>query len=112
MLTRAQCEKAVTIPEPKGRARQGSPVPLELDGGVLVGARRLVGRNPANVKSLAPGSLRLVFNDLRVKAASKGERVRNPLQYLSNRAFVLLRDEWFGPSFVNIMPTGVGVCSF
>jgi hypothetical protein len=112
MLTRAQCEKAVTISEPIGHAREGLRASLELASGVSVRVQLSMGRNPVNVEPLAPSNLRLVFNDLRVGAASKGERFRSPLQYLSNRAFVLLRGGWFGPSFVTIMPTGVGVCSF
>jgi len=54
----------------------------------------------------------LVFNGLRDGAALEWRRFRNTSKYLQNRAFVLLRDEWFGPSFVTIMPTGVWVCSF
>lgn len=54
----------------------------------------------------------LVFNGLRDGATLEWRRFRNTSKYLQIRAFVLLRDEWFGPSFVTIMPTGVWVCSF
>jgi hypothetical protein len=68
-------------------------------------------RIPANSKFSPPDLFLLVFNGLRDGGALRAERFRNSLRYLQNRAFVLLRSEWFGPSFVTIMPTGVGVCS-
>jgi hypothetical protein len=69
-------------------------------------------RIPAASESSPLGIFCPVFNALRDGAALNWRRFRNTSQYLQNRAFVLLRDEWFGPSFVTIMPTGVWVCSF
>jgi hypothetical protein len=69
-------------------------------------------RTPAGSEFSPRAIFCLVFNGLRDGAALKWKRLSNTPQYLQNRAFVLLRDEWFGPSFVTIMPTGVWVCSF
>jgi hypothetical protein len=112
MLIRAQCEKAVTISEPIGHALDGFCATPKLGSGVRAGARLFVGRNPMNLERLAPSDLCLVFNDLRAVEGLKSKRCTSTPQYLQNRAFVLLQGGWFGPSFVTIMPTGVGVCSF
>ena len=112
MLTLAQCEKAVTISEPMGR----SPWCAEVFMGSKIQQhfrKMLQGRPIPAVSETSPlATFCPVFNGLRGGAALKWGRLSNTPQYLQNRAFVLLRDEWFGPSFVTIMPTGVWVCSF
>jgi hypothetical protein len=112
MLTLAQCEKAVTNAELIGCGLRGFQLPQELSTTEPVLTLPSKERSPANLESLPTAISRFVFNSLRVKTALKRRRFRNPYEYLQNRAFVLLRGEWFGPSFVTIMPTGVCVCSF
>jgi hypothetical protein len=73
----------------------------------------LAGRRVSGTPEFSPLAIFcLVFNGLRGGEALNWRQFRKTSQYLQNSAFVLLRDEWFGPSFVTIMPTGVWVCSF
>jgi hypothetical protein len=112
MATQARCEKAVTISEPMRRTRWSSKVIVSSEPRLHSQALLFGQRIPARAKFSLPDLFFPVFNGLRDIAALRTEQFRNILQYLQNRAFVLLRSGWFGPSFVTIMPTGVGVCSF
>jgi len=112
MLTVAQCEKAVTILGLIRYARTVFKATLDLSASVPAGRPLSKGRIPALFETLAATLSCLVINDLWAGMNSNWIRFKSPLQYLQNRAFVLLRGEWFGPSFVSIMPTGVRVCSF
>ncbi len=112
MLTQAQCEKAVTISEPMGRRPWSSDVVATSETLVRPWMLKLERQVRAFSVSSQLGLFRLVFNGLRVQEAAKQKRLRTIRKYLQNRAFVLLRDGRFGPSFVTIMPIGVWVCSF
>jgi hypothetical protein len=112
MLTQAQCEKAVTISEPMGRLPRSSEVVAASRTQVRLWMLKFERRDRAFYLSSQIGSFRLVFNGLGNLAAAKQKRFTTIRKYLQNRAFVLLRDARFGPSFVTIMPTGVWVCSF
>jgi hypothetical protein len=112
MATLAQCEKAVTISEPMGCTAWSSKAIVSSKDPLCFPTRLSGGRIPAGSKFSLPDLFFSVFNDLRGLASTRGRQFRNILRYLQNRAFVLLRSGWFGPSFVTIMPTGVGVCSF
>ncbi len=111
MQTQAQCENTVTISEPmvctrevsEGRWESKGPLPQ-----LAVLSRTQIGVRP---EFLALAIILLVFSDLRAKTPWKWRRIRNPIQYLQNSAFVLLRGEWFGPNFVTILAEGVRVCS-
>jgi hypothetical protein len=112
MATQAQCEKAVTIPEPKGRARKGVRSFQEYQS--LLAAEK-VGRANRVLSCLAIPACRvvcIVFNDLRAGLAFRWKRSSDLFQYLPNRAFVLLQGGWFGPNFVTIFAEGVRVCSY
>jgi hypothetical protein len=112
MLTEAQCEKAVTISEPMGRLPWSSEVVTASNTQVQLWGLKLERQiRPFSISSQI-GIFRLVFNGLQNQAVAKRKRFRTIRKYLQNRAFVLLRDGRFGPSFVTIMPTGVWVCSF
>jgi hypothetical protein len=111
MLTRAQCEKAVTISEPTGHALDGFRTTPELNAGAPEGAAPFGARISGCGKFLTLTIRRFIFNDLQANPGLPRRQVRSPFQYLQNRAFVLLRGGRFGPSFVTIMPIGVWVCS-
>jgi hypothetical protein len=112
MLTQAQCEKAVTISEPMGRLLWSSEVVTASKTQVQLWVLKLERQiRPLSISSQI-GIFRLVFNGLRNQAAAKWKPFGTICKYLQNRAFVLLRDGRFGPSFVTIMPTEVWVCSF
>ena len=112
MLTRAQCEKAVTIRESVGCPERG--------GVILAGAKALMAAPVlASLRETHDGYgfswsavLRRVFNDLRAGVALGWKRLGRPAKYLPNRAFVLLQRAWFGPNFVTILAKGVRVCSY
>ncbi len=112
MLTQAQCEKAVTISEPMGRLPWSSEIVTASKTLVHLWMSKLERQFRAFFVSFQIGVFRLVFSGLRNQSAAKRKRLRTIRKYLQNRAFVLLRDGRFGPSFVTIMPTGVWVCSF
>jgi len=111
MATQAQCEKAVTISEPLGRSLWRSEVTVGSKSPSPSASWLSGQRIPAGLLFMLSDTFFPVFNGLRDVTGLRSERFRNSLQYLQNRAFVLLRSGWFGPSFVTIMPTGVGVCS-
>jgi hypothetical protein len=112
MLTQAQCEKAVTISEPMGRI----PWSSEIVTASKILVQLWMSKPERQVRAFSISShiriFRLVFNGLGNQVAGERKRFGTIRKYLQNRAFVLLRDARFGPSFVTIMPTGVWVCSF
>jgi hypothetical protein len=112
MLTQAQGEKAVTISEPMGRRPWSSKIVTTSKIQVQLWQLKLERQVRALSVCAQIGIFRLVFNGLRNQVAGKRKPSRTIRKYLQNRAFVLLRDARFGPSFVTIMPTGVWVCSF
>jgi hypothetical protein len=114
MLLPAQCEKAVTIPEPLWRPTDGPSIP---DGSKtpLVFCIFALGE-PLRPVSGASDSWVLdvflpVFRGLQAKRASGRERFRSAAGYLQYGHLPATQRARFGPNFVTIQPTGVCLCS-
>jgi hypothetical protein len=112
MLTRAQCEKAVTISEQVGYSGGGVRISLPVKAPMAACVLRCLWPAQEAFRFSSAAALHLVFNDLRAGVALTWKRLRRSPQYLPNRAFVLLQDSWFGPNFVTILAKGVRVCSY
>lgn len=110
MLRPAQCEKAVTIPEPMGRPHIGLGVPIGSKTPIDLGAPVT-----ASIDSWVSGSCRSclsvnfmpIFNGLQAEKAWGG----SPVHDVREGNYGCTRGERFGPNFVTIQPSGVCVCS-
>ena len=114
MLRPAQCEKAVTIPEPMGRFPKGPRVctgwKSSIDWGTLAPASP-VAESRGSTNSCLSGDFSPIFNGLQAGKDRRLKRLGRPVHDVRKGNFVCTRGGRFGPNFVTIQPLGVCVCS-
>lgn len=109
----AQCEKGVTISEPRGcppegvRVPYGSKTPLVSRGRFLVG---YLAQLQGFLTSSRTGSNLSAFNELRGKKGCARKRWMGLVHYLLDGHGGSTESARFGPNFVTIQPIGECVC--
>ncbi len=110
----AQCEKAVTISEPKGRSRRGAKVSegskTPIAFGMPVTGSLDLGVSGSPCFCLL-SAWHPVFNGLQAEKVERGKRLGAPDHYLLDGHADPTQSARFGPNFVTILPIGVCACS-